>query len=75
MSSPNVPSIEVVEAVADREGVDPADLREPLGDYVDPEKLHALLESGPVAVIFEYLDYEVTVRHTGEIELETLPSS
>lgn len=71
----------VVEAVADREGVDVTDLEppafEPLYTVVDPDALDAVFApthdgkrrtSG--SVTFEYEGYTVTVNSDGTVDLE-----
>lgn len=72
MPSDDSPSLAVVRAVASREGVAPEELPEPLYDSIESDALDDLLETGPGRVRFEYLGYEVTVRGTGDVELEPL---
>jgi len=66
----------IVEAVADREGVDPSHLDPPLYQVVDPEALETLVGSGgrpgdhPVTVQFEYAGYRVVVESDGTLEVE-----
>lgn len=80
-SSRQTPSRAVVEAVAEAEGVSPAELLppeyEPLGAVVDPDALDALFAdrsngttrpSGNVS--FPYCGYEVTVERDGTVTLE-----
>ena len=71
------PSLRVVEAVADAEGVDPFDLEAPLYDAIDPTALDRLFE--PTArgeterqgqVTFEFCGYDVTVRSDGSVSIE-----
>lgn len=70
-------SIRVVEAVAEREGIDPLELSPPLHDAIDPTALDALFEStgsGPRTagtVSFTYRGYRVHVESDGRITLET----
>ena len=70
------PSRAVVDAVAVREGVDPADLSGPLYRAVDTDALDALFRAdGPAklddgaCVRFGYAGYEVTVYADGRVEL------
>lgn len=68
----------VVRRVAEREGVDPIELEEPLFEAVDPDALDNLLgvvgtgdEAGPwVAVSFAYLGYEIRIDSEGRITVE-----
>jgi hypothetical protein len=69
------PSKKVVEAVAVREGVEPTELDTPLNDYIDPNALNILSEAETVRITFVYLDYEVTVRPTGAVEVDQLDDS
>lgn len=51
----------VITAVAEREGVDEQDLRQPLYDVVDPDALDNIFRNGAGRVTFEYLGYDVVV--------------
>jgi len=67
----------VLEAVAERAGVDVLDLSVPLYDAVDPEALDAFYRTGgdaatPIRVSFEYCGYEVTVSGDGEVVLDAV---
>lgn len=68
-------SIRVVEAVAEREGIDPLEVSPPLHDAIDPNALDALFEptaSGRRAdgtVSFTYHGYRVRVESDGRIAL------
>lgn len=67
------PSYRVVEAVAQEEGVSPAELLPPLFSVVDPEALDALAQpdadtnTGQIEIAFTYLDYVVQVRNDSEM--------
>ena len=67
------PSYRVVEAVAQEEGVSPAELLPPLFSVVDPEALDALAQPAPdsstgqIEIEFTYLDYAVQVEHDPEM--------
>lgn len=63
------PCIEVIEAVAAREGVDPVDLTPPLSEAIDPEGLNAVCRGSPVRVTFEYHGYLVTIDGNGQVDL------
>jgi hypothetical protein len=63
------PSQAVVEAVADHRGVAVEELRDPLYDVVDPDALDDLFRDGTGRVAFEYLGYDVTVRHDGTVDV------
>lgn len=77
----NVPSQAVVEALADAEGVSPAELSppeyEPLHTVIDVEALDSLFESrvdgrprSDGSVSFQYCGYTVRVDAEGEVTLE-----
>jgi len=73
------PSYQVVEAVAQREGVSPGELSPPLFSVVDPESLDALAQRSEdangtsIEIAFTYLDYVVRVRAspTVSVSVET----
>ena len=78
-------SFAVIEAVAEREGIDPVDLTppayEPLYAVVDPEALDALFLArtngtvrSPGSISFEFCDYDVTVTSEGDVTVSDLPS-
>lgn len=69
--------LEIVTAVAAREGVDPVTLTPPLYEAIDPDALRALFESRPTetdqrtgSVLFTYNGYTVTVSSDGEVALD-----
>lgn len=68
-------SLDVVEAVADREGVEPADLP-PLYEWIDPDALDDLFaptnhRPGLMGQLtFRYCGYLVTVFNDGELGVE-----
>lgn len=73
-------SAEVVERVAEREGVRPTHLSEPLNDYVDPDALDALFDdtgeprtSREGSVEFTYRGYKIVARSSGSVAVEKLP--
>lgn len=64
-------SMRVVTAIADAEGVDPVDLEGRLGDWVDPDALHALVTSmDDGAVTFRMKDHTVRVQADGQVFVE-----
>jgi hypothetical protein len=68
----DTPVAAVVEAVAEREGVDPTDLP-PIQDAIDHEILERLLDTVDDPhrhVRFEYCEYTITVRADGSIRLD-----
>jgi hypothetical protein len=74
------PSERVVAAVAEREGVDPTDLHQPLDTVVDPEALDDLFADrlgGKCRhggrVVFRYYGYHITVEDEGDVTLEPAP--
>jgi len=58
------PSVRVVRSVAEREGVDPAELSPPLYEAIDPEALDSVFRpsGASVTVRFEYNGYVVDVE-------------
>lgn len=74
MGHPDSPSKEpvtqqVITAVAEKEGVDEADLETPLYDVIDPDALDTLFRGGSGTVRFEYLEYVVTVDSDNTVEV------
>lgn len=65
----------VIETIAEREGVDPVDLREPLYEVIDPEALDAIVQSGDVRVTFDYHGYSISVSQTDGVEVTSLNNS
>lgn len=64
------PSTAVVEAVANAEECDPADLKTPLYDHVDPDALDAFVASpADSCVRFEYHGYEVRIDGDGGVTI------
>lgn len=77
------PSYKAVYLLAANEGVDPAELRPPLNDAIDPTALDALVRSVPddrdrrtAQVTFSYERYTVQVADNGIVSVteETEPS-
>lgn len=67
----------VIEAVAEREGVDPMELEPPLRSVVDIEavdRLFAPTKNGPRngQVAFEYRGYTVRVKETGDVVVDPI---
>jgi hypothetical protein len=62
----------VIEAVAAREGVDPAELPEALYDAVDTDALDSLFRAEDGEVVFPYMGYEVRVTSAGVVDLTPL---
>lgn len=72
----NSPSLTVVQAVADADGVDPLDLPQPLGEVIDTDALDSLVQERGFngKITFSYLGYQVTVKSTGQVAiLEEIP--
>lgn len=68
-------TVKIVEAIADRAGVDETDLP-PLHDVIDPDALEALfIPASPNAndaaqIRFQYYGYRVTVSADGSVTVE-----
>lgn len=63
--------VEVVEAVADAEGVDPKEL-ESLYTYIDPGMLEGLIghKKGEWSFTFQYADHQVSITQDEEISVD-----
>ncbi len=70
MTAHEAPLTDVVEAIAEREGIEPTELPESISGIVDPEAVETVLQSGSATMHFEYLGYDVTVRHTDGFTVE-----
>lgn len=62
----------VLAAVAEREGVDEAELAEPLFRAIDPDALDRLFRDGHGRITFTYLGYRITVD--GDRHIEVVPA-
>lgn len=64
-------STAVVEEVAEREGVHPAELENPLYDVIDPDALDTVFQAAPqdMSVEFMYLRYRIAVHGDGHIDV------
>lgn len=62
----------VIQAVADRNGVDPLELSTPLYYSLDPEALDSVFQDTTGHLAFEYDGYTVTVDSGGAIDLDQL---
>ena len=68
-SSDEPAAMAVIKAVADKVGIDPVDLTDPLSDAIDPDALDAVCRYSSAHVTFEYHGYFVTVDSTNQVEL------
>ena len=70
------PLFAILEAVADRQGVDVLELP-PLGHVVDTDALTTVLAdaSGPVTVSFRYEGSEITVDDRGRVQVDDVAAS
>ena len=59
----------VLRRIAEREGVAAEDLRPPLYESIDPDALGSLFRDGSGKAVFDYLGYNVTVDHQGNVEV------
>ncbi len=67
---------DVVEIIADIEGIDPTELTPPLYSVIDPDALNSLFQSSAsddlspsVCVSFQYCGYEVHIESDGELTI------
>ena len=65
--SENPTSIAIVEALAELKERDPVNLELTLYDYVHPEALDTLSQSGSVEMWFTVPQYEIHVRESGAV--------
>ena len=71
----HAPSHRVIETVAQKEGVSPAELSPPLFSAIDPDALNALVQAnadsstGAVEIQFTYLDYVVRIRNDSTVSI------
>lgn len=68
-------TLAVLSAVSEAEGVDPLELTPPLGDAIDTDALQRFVErsSRPTDVVFDYRQWEVTVRSGDGVEVTLSP--
>lgn len=69
-------TVEIVSAIADREGIEPMDLEPPLYDAIDPDALTAIMNVDPATELtlsFNYVGYRVTVIADEEPVVEVNP--
>lgn len=59
----------IVFTVADREGVDPLEIQDPLYEAINPDALETLFRESPGRVTFPYMGYLVTVTHEQEVTI------
>ena len=64
----------VVDAIAAAENIEPFELSDPLYSVVNTDALDELFRAATGRVTFEYLDYEVTVHATGQVDIDPLDS-
>lgn len=63
------PSMAVIRAVADREEVDPHELKPPLYEVIETDALDSLFRATKGRVSFSYAGYGVTVDHEGDVRV------
>lgn len=64
------PTEAVLHEVAEEKGVPPEELNPFLYDVIDPDALDAVFQGSTGNVSFEYHGYDVTVSHSGTVNLE-----
>lgn len=72
--SENPPSIAIIEALAELEDRDPVNLELTLYDYIHPEALNTLTQSGDVEIWFTVPQYEIHVRESGAVVISETDS-
>jgi len=66
------PVPEIIDAVAEAEGVEPTALDPPLAQVLDPDALETLLEdttASELEIRFTYRDHEVVVDGSGRVRI------
>ncbi|HMB49198.1 HalOD1 output domain-containing protein [Natronoarchaeum rubrum] len=66
------PVPEIIDAVAEAEGVEPAALDPPLAQVLDPDALETLVEdttASELEIRFTYRDHEVVVDGSGRVRI------
>lgn len=66
-------STQVVTMVAERKGIDPAELTQPLHSAIDPDALEVLFSERRnefVHITFTYAGFEVTIEGDENVEIE-----
>ncbi|WP_123620291.1 HalOD1 output domain-containing protein [Halorubrum sp. CSM-61] len=67
------PIAQIVEAVAEAEGVKPVALDPPLAEIVDPDAVEALVEDSTASdldVRFEYRGHDILVADSGRVQVD-----
>ena len=75
MSADSEVAVAIVDAVADRKGVDPTELP-PLYDVIDTDGLEGVVDderAGSLQVQFTYAGYRITIESAGEPEITLEP--
>lgn len=75
-SGPSSVTVQIVSAIAEREGVDPVAIEPPLYEVIDPDALTAITKADPAAELtlsFTYAGYRVTVTVDGEPVVDVTP--
>lgn len=76
VAEPTPLSMKVIEAIAQREGIDPVELQTPIYEVVDLDALDALTrgesESTSVEISFTYEGYEVTVDNDRDVGITSI---
>ena len=73
---PSGVTVQIVSAIAEREGIDPMNLEPPLYDAIDPDALTAITDADPAVELtlsFNYAGYRVTVIADNEVVVEVTP--
>jgi len=73
MHDPQTPTRQIVDAVADAEGVAPVTLDPPLAAVVDPDAVEALIQGSTTSdleIRFTYRDHDVVVDDSGRVQVD-----
>lgn len=72
------PTTAVIEAIADHEGLDPLDIKQPLHEVIDPDALNSIIggnemdrERSDIVVQFSYNGCRVHVSSSGAVEVSS----
>lgn len=64
------PAESILHEVAKQTGGSPATLNPPLFDVIDPDALDTIFRGDTGHITFEYQGFEVTVDHSGNVNVE-----
>ncbi len=67
------PISQIIDAVAEAEGVEPVALDPPLAEFVDPDALETLIEDSATSTLeiqFAYRGHDIVVDDSGRVQVD-----